>query len=151
MNARRFALACLSLACAAGCGAGEEGPKKYPVRGAVEVNGQPASKVVVTFNSANPAAPGNTGHPVARADDEGKFELSTDGDRDGAVEGSYNVTFFWPSDDGAFPKDRLSGLFSRPEASKIKVDVKPQENDLEPFKLTLPAKKLKPESDAGPR
>ncbi|MDR3619547.1 MAG: hypothetical protein P4L85_09370 [Paludisphaera borealis] len=153
MTVRRAIIVCLACASASitGCGADESGPRKYPVRGTVEVNGAPASKVVVTFNNANPAAPGNSAHPVARADDQGRFELSTDADKDGAVEGSYSVTFFWPSDEGTFPKDRLDGMFSKPEASKIKVDVKSEENALEPFRLTIPAKRLKPASTDGPR
>lgn len=134
----------LALACA-GCAGGEgDGPKKYPVRGVVLVNGQPAERMAVTFHNADPQAPGNAARPVGVSDAEGRFALSTDADKDGAVEGDYEVTFFWPSDDGPMPGDRLGKRFGDRARSKHKLRIEPKENDLEPFRLEVDPKALKP-------
>jgi len=123
-----------------GCsGDSGDGLKKYPVHGSVLVNGKPASGVVVTFNNLDQAAPGNAARPVARADADGRFELSTNGEKDGAIEADYSVTFFWPSDDGPIPSDLLEGRFMDPGNSSVKSQVKPGENELEPFQLTFEA------------
>lgn len=131
------------LVCSA-CGGEDDGLKKFPVRGTVQVNGQPADGMVVTFQSTSNTATGNAARPVAVADADGRFELSTNGDKDGAVEGEYAVTFFWPSDKGPMPSDRLKGRFSRPSDSGFKVKIAPQANELEPFRLELDPKLLKP-------
>ncbi len=128
-----------------GCSSGEsDGLNKYPVRGRVSVNGKPAAGIVVTFNNVDPNIPGNAARPVALAGPEGEFVLSTNADKDGAVEGEYAVTFFWPTDQGAMPEDRLSRLFAEPVKSKHRVRVEPKENDLPPFVLEIDPKRLKP-------
>jgi hypothetical protein len=126
-----------------------DGLEKFPVRGAVLVNGVPAPRMVVNFHALDPGTGGNAASPVARCDDSGRFELSTNADRDGAVAGRYAVTFFWPSDEGAMPTDRLDGRFSRPEGSPFRVEVERKANELEPFRVELDPKALAPAKD-GP-
>lgn len=128
-----------------GCSAGvDDGLKKFPVRGAVLVNGEPAVGMVVTFNNLDRNAPGNATRPVGRTDAEGRFALSTNGEKDGAIEGQYTVTFFWPSDEGAMPVDRLGGRFNDSGRSTFRPIVEPKANDLEAFRLDLDPKLLKP-------
>src|SRR5262245_1271838 len=91
----------LLLFCLApGCSDGAVGLKTYPVRGSVLVNGEPAKGMVVTFQNTDKNAPGNAVHPVAVTDDQGKFALSTNADKDGAPEGEYVVLFFWNASQG---------------------------------------------------
>jgi hypothetical protein len=130
----------LGLACWGCSGKPGDGLTKYPVRGTVLVNGEPAAGMVLTFNNLDRGAPGNAARPVGRADPDGHFELSTNGDKDGAVVGDYAVTFFWPSDEGTLPIDLLGGRFADAGRSAFRQRVEPTENDLEPFLLTLDPK-----------
>jgi len=122
--------------CPVGCG--ESGPKLYPVRGTVTVNGKPAQFVRVQFRHTNQELPGNLKSPVGMTDETGAFELSTSGDRDGAHEGEYTVTFEWLSGNDLGAYDRFGGRFAKPDASARKVRVEPKTNELPPFELTIP-------------
>jgi hypothetical protein len=127
-----------------GCSGGaDDGLKKYPVRGTVLVNGRPAAGIAVTFHH-NGEAPGNAARPVAVADAEGRYTLSTNADKDGAVEGEYTVTFFWPADNGPMPRDRLGGRFADTGLSAFKARVGPRENEIEPFRLEIDPRLLSP-------
>lgn len=144
---RSWALAaCLAVLVFAspGCGDGEDdGLEKYPVRGTVLVNGEPAGLMAVTFNKTDGGA-GNEARPVAVTDAKGRYVLSTNADKDGAVVGEYAVTFYWSSENGPSAYDRLGGRFNDPKASKYRVKVEARENDVEPLKLEVDAKKLRP-------
>jgi hypothetical protein len=136
----RIACAALVLAAlwgALGCG-GADGPKKYPVRGTVTVNGKPAQFVRVQFRHADQSLPGNLKQPVGMTDETGAFALSTSGDRDGAVPGDYTVTFEWLSGNDLGAHDRFGGRFAKPDAAARKVRVEPTANELPPFELTIP-------------
>lgn len=135
-------LALAFLAC--GCGEPGDGLEKYPVRGQVLVNGQPAELMAITFHNTDPKAPGNAARPVASTDAEGKFALSTNADKDGAVPGEYIVTFFWASENGPNAYDRLGGRFSTPAKSEFRYHIERKENDLDPIKLEVDPKSLKP-------
>lgn len=144
---RATILIALSLAAplCGGCGGGpDDGLEKYPVRGQVFVNGEPAELMAVTFNNTDANAPGNAARPVAVTDAEGRFALSTNADKDGAVPGEYIVTFYWASENGPSAYDRLGGRFSNPAKSEFKARVEREENDVEPFKLDIDPKALKP-------
>lgn len=130
------ALAAVLALCPVGCG--ESGPKLHPVRGTVTVNGKPAPFVRVQFRHANQELPGNLKSPVGMTDASGAFELSTSGDRDGAFEGDYTVTFEWLSGNDLGAYDRFGGRFAKPDASARKVRVEPKSNELPPFDLTIP-------------
>ncbi|QDV32415.1 hypothetical protein [Tautonia plasticadhaerens] len=134
-----------------GCDSGpDDGLEKHPVRGSVLVNGEPAELMVVTFHNLDPAAPGNAGRPVGATDAEGRFELSTNADRDGAVAGEYAVTFFWSSSNTINAADRLGGRFTEPSRSEFKVRVVPGDNDLEPFRLEVEPSQIRPADGAAP-
>ncbi|WP_154673964.1 hypothetical protein [Singulisphaera acidiphila] len=51
------------------------------------------------------------------------------GEKDGVIEGQYAVTFFWPSDEGAMPVDRLGGRFSDSGRAAFRPSVEPKAND----------------------
>ena len=140
----------LLLCLAAGCSDEAVSLKTYPVRGSVLVNGEPAKGMVVTFQNTDKSAPGNAAHPVAVTDKDGKFALSTDSNKDGAPEGEYVVRFFWNSSEGLPAFDRLGGRFNKAEQSKFRVKVEPKEMDLEPFRLDVAAKRIRPAKDAPP-
>jgi len=131
-----------------GCG-GETGPKKHPVTGRVDVNGNPALYVRVQFLHADQSLPGNLKMPVGMTDDSGVFHLSTTGDKDGAVEGDYTVVFEWMSanDLGAF--DKFGGKFSNAKTSTFKVKVEAKRNELAPFELTIPEAAIATKSPRG--
>lgn len=80
------ALAMTSLVLS-GCGGGGERPPVYPVSGTVAYNGKPVEGAQVSFmgEKASRAATGVT-------DAEGKFQLSTFGLNDGAIEGTHKIS-----------------------------------------------------------
>lgn len=135
-----------------GCSGGvDDGLTKYPVHGQVLINGDPAEGVAVNFNNTDQKVPGNAARPVAVTDPEGRYTLSTNADKDGAIEGEYVVTFFWPSDDGPMPRDRLKGRFSDAARSAHKVRVEPKENEIVPFRLEMNPKQILPPSPSTAR
>ncbi len=105
----------------AGCsGHVDDGLEKYPVHGQVLVN-QPARELMsVTLQQHRHQRPGQRARPVAVTDPEGRFALSTNADKDGAVPGEYLVTFFWASENGPSAYDRLGGRFSNPTKSDFR-------------------------------
>ena len=126
----------LSLLLLVGCGkAKETGPVCYPTKGKVLFGGKPAAKVDVYFHPATPTNP-QAPHPHAKTDANGEYQMTTRLLADGAPEGEYIATFFWPSaEDVEEPTDRLQGRYSRPEKSKNRVAVKPGVNEIPPFDL----------------
>jgi hypothetical protein len=113
------------------------------VQGSVLINGTPTKGVVVNFQNLNKSVSGNAAHPVAVTDDEGKFALSTNDDKDGAMEGEYVVLFFWASSNGPSAFDRLGGRFNRADRSKVRVKVEPREMNLEPFRIDISPKLIR--------
>lgn len=132
-------LAALAAVAATSCG----GRKAcYPVSGTVLVNGKPAPDCVVQFHSSDPAdheGP-NRVIPVAMADENGKFKLSTYEANDGVPAGEYTVTFTWRQRSGLLKNqfdgpDRLKGKYNTKETG-LKVTVEPKPQELPPFQLT---------------
>jgi hypothetical protein len=80
------AAACLALAAAAGC-AGRHTP--VPVRGVVTLGGKPVEGATVTFYLEGGDAEGRPA--TGQTDADGAFRLSTMGDNDGALPGTYRV------------------------------------------------------------
>lgn len=119
-------------------GCGESGPRKYPVSGTVTVNGKPAALVRVQFRHADQTLPGNLKTPMGMTDETGAFQLSTSGDKDGAVPGDYTVTFEWMSANELSAYDKLGGKFASPAASQFKATVEAKSNQLAPFEIRLP-------------
>lgn len=130
---------CFLSACAfLPLGCGSSGVKQHRVTGTVTVNGKPAALIRVQFLHTDQSLPGNLKMPVGMTDETGTFQLSTSGDKNGAVEGEYTVVFEWMSgnDLGAF--DKLGGKFADPKATKFKAKVEPKANTLAPFEITIP-------------
>lgn len=79
----------------AGCG-GVEYPDTVPVEGTVRYKGQPVEGANVSFHTD-----GAPRAAYAVTDSEGKFVLSTFGDRDGAIPGKHKVTVSKPGQQAA--------------------------------------------------
>lgn len=88
----------LLLLVAAGC-SGSNHPATSPVSGIVTYHDAPVEGALVIFA---PQAGGQTA--TATTDAEGKFALSTFGEKDGAVPGSYKVTVAKTAKDETPPK-----------------------------------------------
>lgn len=132
--------ACVSVLAISGCSQSGDGLSKYPVKGIVTVDGEPAPEVVVRFVGKDKSQAGeNARFPVGVTNDEGAFEISTNGEADGAVAGDYDVTIVWPESDTPPLSDRLGGAYATPEKSKLSVIVEPGENVLPTFALKRPA------------
>ena len=128
-----------------GCQEAGDGLTKFPVTGLVRVNGQPAARVVVNLQHTDTSLPGrNARFPVGITDEEGIFELSTNGLKDGAVPGEYRVTFQWLGGSDADPFDRFNGLFSDPARSEFRRTVEESSTTLEAFDITIPESKILP-------
>jgi hypothetical protein len=116
----------------------------HPVRGKVVVGDKPAAGAVIMFHPDGGDVNSVPATAVAAAD--GSFTLAT-GDKPGARAGKYVVTVVWP-DPGKKPTqqqimmglaqdapDVLGGRFATKEASRLRAEVVPGPNNLEPFDL----------------
>src|SRR5262245_59827824 len=115
----------------------------YPVRGKVSVGGKAAAGANLVFH---PEGGDMKSVPAtATAGPDGTFTLVT-GDKSGARAGKYVVTVVWPDPTKkpteaqlmmglADLPDALGGRFADPKTSNLRAEVKPGENDLEPFDL----------------
>src|SRR3954469_10562460 len=104
-----------------GCGARDEGPPCYPVRGQVLFRGQPAVDADVFFHPVS-EGDGRAPRPHGKVDAHGEFQLTTRRLHDGAPPGEYTVTFFWASADNVEePSDRLRGRYRNPQTSGWRV------------------------------
>jgi len=83
-------MALLAFGWLSGCGS--SGDRLVPVSGRVLVDGKPAAGAAIVFHPADAA---NGTHPVAQADANGDFRLTTIRSGDGAAPGAYRVTLTW--------------------------------------------------------
>lgn len=116
-----------------GCSQTGDGLVKQAVAGQVLINGKPYRGVIVKFQHTDLTVKGNAVHPVAVTTEDGRFELSTNADKDGAVSGEYLVTFIW--NDGATTIDFFRGKYAKPEHTKFRVTIGDSDEDLPPFEL----------------
>jgi hypothetical protein len=108
-----------------------------PVHGKVFFRGRPAEGALVIFNPVDESDP-NLVKPQGVVSRDGSFEVSTYGEKDGAPEGEYAVTFVWTIQD---PKTKrewspLPARLMQPSQSKLRVTIKDGPNELQPFQLT---------------
>jgi len=124
-----------------GCSPG--GPKKkvcYPVKGELTVAGKPAegAAVILQPKEADPAD-WSAGYPRATVEADGKFQVSTYGEKDGAPAGDYIILVSWvapnPTDEEASGPDRLGGRYIDPAKSKLTATIEPRPNELPPIRL----------------
>jgi len=142
--ARRMTLAIVTvLMTLAGCG--REGPETVSVSGIVTLDGNPVAGASVMF------MPQSAGRPATGlTDEEGRFQLTTFGDEDGALVGLHRVTVTLIKTTGFLAdKDGLSGglapegareewivpqRYSNPETSGLTAEVR---DGMVPVKLEL--------------
>ena len=126
------------VALASGC-SGQKGPRLYPVKGVVRINGELARDVNVMFTPVAPPQGGATPlSPAAVTGEDGSFRLMSFEPGDGAPAGDYQVTVIFPMN--RFNKhlsgiDRLRGKFTNPKTSRLTAKVEPKSNELPPFDL----------------
>lgn len=129
-----IALAWIGLGCSRG-----DGFKTYPVTGRVIVNGEPASGAFLVFHPVA-AATGIGNKPTAQVKPDGTFELTTVEGGDGAPSGDYAVTLEWRKliQAGGEPvpgPNIVPQDYSLPQTTPLKVTVKEDANQLEPFRI----------------
>jgi hypothetical protein len=133
-----------------GCGGSEKVKNRkpvYPVSGQFLLDGAPAGGAMVSFHPLNAKEPGRPLPSQALADEAGKFTLTTYVTADGAPEGDYVVTIYWPAargeashgdeddGDGELPPDRLRGRFASPASSKLRAHVNAKATSFAPLDL----------------
>jgi hypothetical protein len=112
-----FALT-VCLTAAVGCSVGS--PSPVPVKGTVKTKkGQPCSNALVVFHPTE-AERINGPKPVATADNDGRFVLTTTVLEDGAMPGEYSITVVWPGKSAAAGKMSLSGEGEAVGADQLK-------------------------------
>jgi hypothetical protein len=124
----------LAAACG-GCGQpARETATVFPVEGRFTVNGKPASGALVSFIPLTASAEGRRAIPSqARADASGAFKLTTFHMADGAPEGDYAITVYWPApslgaaphddDDAPLGPDQLRGRFASADKSNLRAHI----------------------------
>ena len=126
---------------AAGCG--ERRPPTFPVSGELfSKDGKPAAGAVVYFHpetaivdSENPAT---SPRPSGKVAEDGKFEISTFGLKDGAPAGKYRLSVVWNknSGDGDDATSLLSAKYMNPATAELPiVEVLSAPTVLPPIKL----------------
>jgi hypothetical protein len=120
-----------------GCGDAGDGLVKHQVTGQVFVNGAPEKGIAVTFKNCDPNVPGNAARPVAVTDQDGRYTLSTNGAKDGAVSGTYAVSFFWPKG-GDSIGDFFDGKYRKTNGPDYEVVIGESDLEAPPFFLEAP-------------
>jgi hypothetical protein len=151
MMRRLVGLVIVAVVVAAGCDRGAKF-QVYPVRGQVLYDGKPASGVqVYLFPTAAPGVPDIPTNPHGTTAPDGRFELGTYADADGAAEGSYQVVLYWPEEAAGDEhhesnQDRLFGWYTVAR-SKLTITVPAGGTELKPIRL--PAVKGPPPESGG--
>ncbi len=129
----------------AGCG--QSGPKLHPVRGTVMVNKKPAPEALVFFHRK-----GRTNVdeqvPFGKADKDGNFKVMNGNSGEGAPEGDYVITVYWPDmskpeDSNGGRPDALNGAYEKVQQSKLGYVVKAGQNTVPTLELVPGASKGK--------
>jgi len=135
-----LAISCVALLASA---CNKSSIKLYPVRGQVFYKNQPATGAQIVLQpqqpEAEPTDEAKAAQPLAHGTvaDDGSFTLRTE-HGEGAAPGKYNVLI---SKDGVAPKNpeqhinKLPTKYSDQSRPALVVTVKPETNNLEPFKL----------------
>jgi hypothetical protein len=136
-----------AFAALAGCS--DEGPKLpvFPVKGAVQFEGEPAAGAFVAFHPKSPAKPGQEPlRSAAQVQPDGAFEVTTYTQGDGAPAGEYAVTVQWTKlikqgKDAVAGPNVIPPIYGSPDSTPLKVTIKEGPNQLEPFAITKSVKK----------
>jgi hypothetical protein len=124
----------------AGCG----GPPRVPLyeaSGKVLVEGQPAKGVEVRLHPADRLGDPNALRPFATTGEDGSFRLGTYEAGDGAPEGRYKATLFWPDrpPGPGHPNDQLGGAYATAEKAQFEVEIPKNAVGIQPFEAKKPA------------
>jgi hypothetical protein len=124
---------------AAGCA--EKRPEVFPIKGQLFVSGKPAVGAVVFFHPVTQAVdsqnPATERRPTGKVEEDGSFELSTFGVKDGAPPGRYRVSVVWTKGEGDDATHLLPQKFMNPATSGLPiVEVRDEPTVLAPFKLS---------------
>jgi hypothetical protein len=134
----------IGLLAFAGCGDGKVA--RYPVSGAVHVDGQPAEGAIVIFCPVSTVPEADRLRPSGRTDAAGRFNLTTLERGDGAPAGNYKVLVQWPAklpDDGrrgrggAGGPDWLQGKYFDLENATLTAIVEEGPTTLPAFELEM--------------
>jgi hypothetical protein len=131
----------IGFVAATGCGKGKL--PRYPVHGSVNVDGKPADGAMVIFCPVTASEEAKTKRPFGMTGADGKFELTTIVQGDGAPPGDYKVLVQWPSNGGgdnrdgmrSIGPDRLKGKYMNLEKAELTATVQEASTDLPPFEL----------------
>ncbi len=154
--ARPLALVLLVTMASAGCGGGKAHKPTHPVEGKVywQDAATPAAGALVVFRPVGGSAEDwPEGYPRAIVGPDGRFELTTYEEADGAPAGEYAVLITWPQrtvappgddegegaegEEGEELPDRLGGRYSNPESPPWKKQVTDAGNDPTAFTFVL--------------
>jgi hypothetical protein len=135
----KVATLAVMLAMLAGCGGKDDGrPQLYPATGKVIVDGAGAKGIRIRLHPVGAQAPAAELSPTAFTDENGDFRIGTFDSNDGAPEGTYKLTLFWPDppEGESRPVDLFGGKYARPESSTHQVEIKAGENALGNVEVT---------------
>lgn len=130
-----------------GCSGGEGHPPTYPVKGRVEVGGEPAAGAFVVFHRAGGDAQAKAGEgadalerPTAQVKADGSFVVTTYEEADGAPAGDYSVTVEWrklikKGTEALAGPNVVPKNYGSADTTPLKVTVKPGENDEAVFQI----------------
>jgi hypothetical protein len=117
-------------------------PARFPTKGSLTYNGQPAKGALVTFwpQSYKPDAKDawRTVKPAATVTADGSFEVSSYDMKDGAMAGDYALTVVWNDEGASASEDYLRGRFADPKRPVATISIAKGENRVPPIKLTGP-------------
>ncbi len=118
-----------------GTSCSQKGDRKpvFPVQGKVFFEGKPLPDALVILHPINDPDPDMV-KPRAHAGPDGSFKVYTYVAGDGAPEGNYSVTVFWKNK-RAKEKVSLPSRYQDPATSDLRIEVRPEINELKPFYL----------------
>tara|TARA_R110002111_G_scaffold2705_4_gene17944 strand:+ start:33767 stop:34240 length:474 start_codon:yes stop_codon:yes gene_type:complete len=119
----------------------DDGLVKQQVTGMVLVNGNPEKGIAVIFKHTDPGVTKNAARPVAITSEDGSFALSTNADKDGAIAGTYQVSFHWP-ESASSTRDFLDGKYIKSSSPEFNVVIGEQDMQLPPFELKASPKSV---------
>ncbi|MBN9517732.1 carboxypeptidase regulatory-like domain-containing protein [bacterium] len=144
-HTRNRALAFALALAAAGCSGKPAEKPVFKVRGRVTYETKPMAKALVSFYAADQKDRDTPAH--ATADEDGRYVLHTYRADDGAPQGEYLVTIYWPAPrPKAAPKgeyvdpvdadqlntiDRLKNKYSSVGVTKLRARVEPRDNEID--------------------
>ncbi|MFO0956749.1 MAG: hypothetical protein U0800_04685 [Isosphaeraceae bacterium] len=138
MNAWSKRLIAVALGAMAGCSGGKAGTPTFPVEGRVEYQGKAATGAFVVFHPTQEQ--GGEVRPTGKVGEDGKFQLTSFDDLDGAPAGEYAVTVEWyklvnKGSDWQRGPNVIPPKYGKADTTPIRVTIREGSNTLEPFQI----------------